>query len=118
MKPLFLNQFHGDSESEVLAHLITAYEAPSDTFQRFEPLVAFEDAGCWEGTSFFLLRERATGALFENHASHCSCYGFEGQWRPEPTTVEYLKSDKFWFSSGGCNGTVESVKQFIAENFK
>ncbi len=29
--------------------------------------------------------------LYEVNGSHCSCYGLEGQWSPEETTVESLK---------------------------
>ena len=29
------------------------------------------------------------GVLYENHGSHCSCHGFEEQWKPE---VTYLKA--------------------------
>lgn len=27
------------------------------------------------------------GKLYENHCSHCSCYGCEDQWGPEETTL-------------------------------
>mgnify|MGYP000969780193 CR=1 FL=1 len=30
------------------------------------------------------------GKLYEVHGSHCSCYGLEGQWDPEPTDRETL----------------------------
>jgi hypothetical protein len=38
----------------------------------------------------FVLFER-DGKLYEVHGSHCSCYGLEGQWEPEETTVEALR---------------------------
>lgn len=28
--------------------------------------------------------------FFEVHGSHCSCYGLEGQWEPEYTTIEEM----------------------------
>ena len=28
--------------------------------------------------------------LYEVHGSHCSCYGLEDQWRPEPVVVREL----------------------------
>jgi hypothetical protein len=31
------------------------------------------------------------------HGSHCSCFGFEGQFELEETTLEYLKSGRFSF---------------------
>lgn len=30
----------------------------------------------------------------EAHGSHCSCYGFEGQWSPSDSSYTYLLSDK------------------------
>lgn len=35
----------------------------------------------WEGDSYVLFAK--DGYLYEVHASHCSCYGLEGQWEPE-----------------------------------
>lgn len=32
------------------------------------------------------------GELFEVNASHCSCYGLEGQFDPEPVVLEELKN--------------------------
>ena len=36
------------------------------------------------------------GKLYENHASHCSCDNFDGQWDPEPTSLKYLLSKYCW----------------------
>ena len=30
------------------------------------------------------------GKLYENHGSHCSCYGCEGQWSPEETLMSAI----------------------------
>ena len=35
------------------------------------------------------------GALFMVTGSHCSCYGLEGQWEPEETTPEVLRSLRY-----------------------
>lgn len=56
-------------------------------------LVAYEsvgDSGC-DSSAFYLLQNKENKELFEVHASHCSCYGFEGQLDLEPTTIEALK---------------------------
>jgi len=42
----------------------------------------------YSGTAFVLF-ERG-GKLYEVNASHCSCYGLEGQFEPEETTVEAI----------------------------
>lgn len=31
------------------------------------------------------------GKLFEVNGSHCSCYGLEGQWKPEETALEAIQ---------------------------
>ncbi len=40
--------------------------------------------------SAFVLFERG-GKLYEVNGGHCSCYGLEGQWEPEETSVEALR---------------------------
>lgn len=32
------------------------------------------------------------GKLYEVYGSHCSCYGLEGQWKPEETSIEFLEN--------------------------
>lgn len=43
----------------------------------------------YAGDAFVLFRK--DGKLYEVNGSHCSCYGLEGQWKPEETTVESLQ---------------------------
>ena len=43
----------------------------------------------YEGYAFVLFEQN--GRLYEVNGSHCSCYGLEGQWDPEETSVEELK---------------------------
>jgi hypothetical protein len=45
----------------------------------------------YEGSAFVLF-ERG-GDLFEVYASHCSCYGLEGQWEPKPVTAMELRAN-------------------------
>lgn len=42
----------------------------------------------YSGDAFVLFKK--DGKLYEVNASHCSCYGLEGQWDPEETTIESL----------------------------
>ena len=44
---------------------------------------------CYSGHAFVLFER--DGKLFEVNGSHCSCYGLEGQWKPEETTIEALE---------------------------
>ena len=74
-----------DAESAKIVH---------DKLDKLDVLVAYESVGSWgcDSTSFFIFKDKETGTLYEMHGSHCSCYGFEGQFRLEETTIEALKS--------------------------
>lgn len=41
-----------------------------------------------DGDAFVLYKD--SGKLYEVNASHCSCYGLEGQWNPEEVLKEEL----------------------------
>lgn len=53
-----------------------------------EVLLASYSYENYSGSAFVLFRR--DGKLYEVNASHCSCYGVEGQWQPEETTKEAL----------------------------
>lgn len=57
-----------------------------------EILLAWYGYGSYCGDSFVLYRQ--SGKLYEVNGSHCSCYGLEGQWDPEETTVAALRMRK------------------------
>lgn len=99
------------TDQEIIEDLIKNYAAKPEELKDIEILVAVNGDYGWEESSWFLLRKN--GVLMENHASHCSCMGYEGQWTPEPTTLEYLMSDKFSFSPSEYN---EEVKSWLQEN--
>lgn len=120
MKNLFLEDLKNLTEEQVRAHLQSQYDAPKERLESFDILIAYEsvgDYGC-DSSSFFLFRDKETNELFENHGSHCSCYGFEGQFSPEKTDINYLKSDKFNLSTGGYDNNQDvnkkEVKYFIS----
>lgn len=52
-------------------------------------LFAFYEYISYSGEAFVLFEQN--GKLYEVNGSHCSCYGLEGQWVPEETTVEAIK---------------------------
>lgn len=109
MKPLLLGDFAGETVAEVRRHMVEVFEITKEDLEPYEILIAFEDDGGWEGWNFFLLRKG--NRLFENNGSHCSCYHYEGQFNPEPTTLAYLRSDKFHFS-----GITDEVREWIAKH--
>ena len=58
-------------------------------FQCIEILLASYAYECYEGDAFVLFRK--DDKLYEVNGGHCSCYGLEGQWSPEETTIEALE---------------------------
>jgi len=44
----------------------------------------------YESYAFVLFSKN--GRLFEINASHCSCYGLEGQWNPETVNLKALRT--------------------------
>lgn len=94
-----LSYYENWSEEKVKQDIIDSYCVEPDLVNKFEIIIAHNDGGGYDEASFFLLRNKETKELFENHASHCSCYGFEGQFEPKPTTLTYLRSEHFYVSS-------------------
>jgi hypothetical protein len=69
----------------------------------------------YEGSAFVLFEEE--GELYEVHGSHCSCMGLEGQWDPEPTTLEAIKhrleNGTLGFDGYSGNEFGEELKEFL-----
>lgn len=59
------------------------------TFAGVNVLLASYNYECYSGDAFVLFEK--DGKLYEVNGGHCSCYGLEGQWEPEETTVEALR---------------------------
>ena len=126
MKELFLEDLSGFTQKVIKEHLISAYEINKEALENKRIILAYESVGSWgcDSSAYTLFKDDITGKLYENHASHCSCYGFENQWEPEEVTPEYLvhkvtNGNLFW--TGGYDGNseanIESVKKFILDMF-
>jgi len=119
MKQLFLEDLSTLTEKEIKKHFIDEYEAKEEDVKKYNVLIAYESVGSWgcDSSSYFLLKEKSTKKFFEVRGSHCSCYGFEGQFEAEEATIEYLKSDKFYMGCGGyddnCEENTNKVKDYI-----
>lgn len=117
---LYIADLNGKTEFEVKAHLSEEYAGNESGFNYGNPsahdkaelleklngydvLIAYEHVGSYgcDSSSWFLLRDKNNSNLYELNGSHCSCYGFEGQFDLVEAPIEYLKSDKFYFSTGG-----------------
>ncbi len=79
----FLNNF--DCQRDVESN----YSLEEGTLDGCQFIVADYTYENYSGSSFVLYVGN-DGKLYENHGSHCSCYGLEGQWSPEETNVEEL----------------------------
>jgi hypothetical protein len=88
--------FDGMTDAEALEKIASDYDVSPEKLAEATILIAAQDEGGWEGSSWFLIRDNATGRLQIVNGGHCSCYGFEGQWAPSDTEIEYLLSDKLY----------------------
>lgn len=75
------NEFVNKRKSDILESLKDA-----------EILFAAYGGRFYEGCAFVLFRKN--NKLFEVNASHCSCFGLEGTWEPEETTLVALNLRK------------------------
>lgn len=132
---LFLEDLKGYTEEEVKKHISENYAGKDSGFDYGSPtdnekeelleeldgykiLIAYESVDSWgcDSSSYFLMQKQ-DGTYLEFSGSHCSCYGFEGQYDPQEATKEYLNSDKFNFWTGGYDDNSEEnirkVKEFV-----
>lgn len=52
-------------------------------------ILVYYHVGGYEMDAFCLYAKDCK--FYTVHGSHCSCYGLEGQWEPEETSLEYIK---------------------------
>lgn len=131
---LALADLAGKTEAEIKEHIVENYRSAEGDYPYEEAekqlrlslhgaeiLVAYESVGSWgcDSASFFLARN--DGKLYENNASHCSCFGFEGQWEPEEAVLEAMEK-RDYFSMGGYDNESDanqaSIKAYISSLLK
>lgn len=64
-------------------------------YANVEVLLASYGQANYLGDAFVLFRNTDDNALYEVSASHCSCFGLEDQWDPEPCDFDTLKKRVF-----------------------
>lgn len=64
--------------------------APADVLPKGAK-VLFSDSDYSNYTEVALVVFEVEGVLYEVNGSHCSCYGFEGQWSPEVASFNELR---------------------------
>lgn len=82
--PLF-----GDWEGGTLKDICRDFDLQIETFDGIRLIAAEYTYESYEGRSHVIFEK--DGQLFEVIGGHCSCYGLEGQWDPEPTTLDSLR---------------------------
>lgn len=60
-----------------------------EQWENINILFASYGEGNYSGDAWVLFEQNEK--LYEVNGSHCSCYGLEGQWSPEKTTLEVIK---------------------------
>jgi hypothetical protein len=73
-----------DSEEDIFSQ----FKIDEHDRQGIKILLANYDTPDYSGYAFILFEHN--GELYEVNASHCSCYGLEGQWEPEKVSVSEL----------------------------
>ncbi len=71
-------------------------ETPHDMAKEEEILLAAYEHEGYEGSAMVLFERE--GQLFEVSGGHCSCYGLEGQWKPQAISWKALamRPEKTW----------------------
>ena len=90
---LFLGEYVGSTYEDVVEDITYNYEVERQTVDEYQIVIAILNDHGYEEDSYFLMVK--SGKLYENFAGHCSCMGFEGQFQPEETTVDYLMSKQY-----------------------
>jgi hypothetical protein len=133
-KILCLGDLVGYTEDLIKAHLAESYSGddsgfdygcPTEediavvakTLEDYDVLIAYESVGAYgcDSSSWFLLQSKETGKFFTASGSHCSCYGFEGQFDLEESPLEYLQSDNFEMGTGGYDVIWETNKSLVKQ---
>ncbi len=101
MKPLFLEDLKDMTLTAVKEHILSSYQAAKSVLNKYDILIAYESVGAYgcDSSSFFMLQDKETGKFAVATGSHCSCYGFEGQFSPE------IMPKKWWKESLANNGS-------------
>lgn len=95
MDPIFLHNW--DSKEAMIADFENIYGTENLTpehiakYAHVDVILASYGTDNYTGDAFVLFRSTKDGQLYENHGSHCSCYGLENQWGEELTTIESLR---------------------------
>lgn len=85
MKSMYLHDF--DSEESMLKE----FAIDKSVIKGYKVLLASYTYECYEGSAFVLMRDKLTKELVTVYGSHCSCYGLEGQFDIEKSSIEQIQ---------------------------
>lgn len=111
MERLLKDKLVGKTDDELGEMITTEFQIERSELDKIEILIGSIDWYDYEGDAYFLIRDRATGNLYEVTGSHCSCMGFEDQWKPQITSKEYLLSQNYRWRDD------EMITQFLTRMF-
>ncbi len=92
---LFMGDVSGYSDGELVKWVADNFNEDEGNLSKYEFMVAQVNEDSYDGSSYFLVKNRETGEFFEVNASHCSCYGYEDQWQPKIASRVYLQSNQY-----------------------
>lgn len=81
----YMGDFGWSNSQDVL----NSFNASSDALTDCRVFVACYRDTDYSGSAYVLYASGKT--LYEVHGGHCSCFGLEGQWEPEDTTIDSLR---------------------------
>lgn len=102
--------FVGDFGS--VADIAKAFRVDSHIVETSQILYAAYDIANWEGHALVVFMQ--DGQLYEVNGSHCSCYGLEGQWEPELTSVAALRLRRGWLYDEAFHATLNAYARTIS----
>ena len=97
-EPIYMHQF---SDKQDIAD---NFSINLSDLEECDILLAYYHCGSWGCDSSAFVLYEYQGVLYENHGSHCSCHGLEGQWDPDETNVESLEHRTVHGSLGSVGG--------------
>ncbi|MCK5610817.1 hypothetical protein KAR91_53585 [Candidatus Pacearchaeota archaeon] len=110
--------FGYETEKDVREHLLGEWEVPKEELDKYEILFALVDYPSYEGSAYLILREKATGKLYDANGSHCSCHGFEGQFKPQETDPQAFCKYDFYLDDHDKGEVLKSLKALAIELLK
>jgi hypothetical protein len=81
---VFFDQF--DSVEDVLSQ----FSITKSDLKGCEVVFAYYTYEDYSGDALVILRDPHDGKFYEVNGGHCSCYGLEGQWEMEETTMDVM----------------------------